>query len=69
MASSLKKSADHLLPSQCLLITRFDTQDGLFDLAWSESHENHIVVASGDGSIKMFDIALKVCFTQSPLVR
>src|SRR5690606_31241772 len=34
----------------------FDTQDGLFDTAWSEIHENQIGVASGDGSIKLFDI-------------
>jgi peroxin-7 len=34
----------------------FDTQDGLFGLAWSELHENHIVTANGDGSIKLFDI-------------
>lgn len=36
----------------------FETQDGLYDLAWSEVHENHIAVASGDGSIKIFDISL-----------
>lgn len=34
----------------------FDTQDGLFDLAWSEVHENHVVTANGDGDIKLFDI-------------
>ena len=36
----------------------FDTQDSLFDLAWSETHENQVVVASGDGSIKLFDTSL-----------
>lgn len=36
----------------------FDTQDSLFDLAWSETHENQVVVASGDGSIKLFDADL-----------
>ncbi|KAL9040541.1 MAG: hypothetical protein Q9180_001844, partial [Flavoplaca navasiana] len=36
----------------------FDTQDSLYDLAWSESHENQCVVAAGDGSIKLFDISL-----------
>jgi len=36
----------------------FDTQDGLFDVAWSETHENQLVGAGGDGSIKLFDIAL-----------
>ncbi|ODQ64784.1 putative peroxisomal targeting signal receptor [Nadsonia fulvescens var. elongata DSM 6958] len=35
----------------------FDTQDGLFDLAWSETHENQIITANGDGSIKLFDLA------------
>ncbi|GAA5866827.1 hypothetical protein JCM8547_003576 [Rhodosporidiobolus lusitaniae] len=34
----------------------FDTQDGLYDLAWSECHENQIAVGSGDGSVKLFDI-------------
>ena len=37
---------------------RFDTQDSLFDLAWSETHENQVLVAAGDGSIKLFDIGL-----------
>ncbi|KAI9189125.1 peroxisomal targeting signal 2 receptor [Blastocladiella emersonii ATCC 22665] len=36
----------------------FDTQDGLFDLAWSESHEAQLVTGSGDGSIKLWDIGL-----------
>lgn len=38
-----------------LLKTRFTTQDSLYDLAWSEIHENQVLVASGDGSIKLFD--------------
>ncbi|KAI5968374.1 PEX7 [Candida margitis] len=33
----------------------WETQDGLFDLSWSEINENQCVVASGDGSIKLFD--------------
>ena len=43
-----------------LTLTSFDTQDALFDLAWSESHENQIVTASGDGSIRLWDITLVV---------
>ena len=39
---------------------RLDTQDGLFDVAWSEIHENQLVAASGDGSIKLFDVMVKV---------
>lgn len=34
----------------------WETQDGLFDVAWSEIHENQVVVASGDGSVKLFDL-------------
>lgn len=37
---------------------RFDTQDSLYDTTWSEAHENQIVVACGDGSVKLFDISL-----------
>ncbi|CAI7599137.1 unnamed protein product [Penicillium glandicola] len=33
----------------------FTTQDSLYDLAWSELHENQVLAASGDGSIKLFD--------------
>ncbi|KAF5379287.1 hypothetical protein D9757_007608 [Collybiopsis confluens] len=36
----------------------FESQDGLYDVAWSEAHENHLVTASGDGSIRMWDIML-----------
>jgi len=38
--------------------TRFDTQDSLFDSTWSEAHENQILTAGGDGSVKLFDITL-----------
>ncbi|KAJ1557881.1 peroxisomal targeting signal 2 receptor, partial [Cladochytrium tenue] len=36
----------------------YDTQDGLFDIAWSEVHENQLVTSSGDGSIKLWDLSL-----------
>lgn len=39
---------------------RFDTQDGLYDVAWSEVHENQLVTASGDGSVKLWDVVLNV---------
>jgi len=39
---------------------RFDTQDGLYDLAWSEAHQNQVVTGSGDGSLKLWDITLNV---------
>lgn len=46
-------------------LLRFDTQDSLYDLAWSEVHENQVVVATGDGSIKLFDVALNEFPVQS----
>ncbi|KAI6023872.1 hypothetical protein PISMIDRAFT_678868 [Pisolithus microcarpus 441] len=36
----------------------FEAQDALYDVAWSEIHENQLVGSSGDGSIKMWDITL-----------
>ncbi|KAG2232495.1 WD40-repeat-containing domain protein [Thamnidium elegans] len=36
----------------------YDTQDGLYDVAWSEVNENQLIVSSGDGSIKMWDTTL-----------
>ncbi|KAK2743756.1 peroxisomal targeting signal 2 receptor [Myotisia sp. PD_48] len=41
-----------------VLFTSFTTQDALYDLAWSEMNENQALVGSGDGSIKLFDIAV-----------
>jgi len=38
-------------------INQFDTRDGLYDCSWSEENENHIAAASGDGSIKLWDVA------------
>lgn len=38
----------------------YDTQDGLFDIAWSEVNENQLVTSSGDGSIKLWDATLAV---------
>jgi peroxin-7 len=36
----------------------FDTNDALYDLAWSEINENQLVAATGDGSLKLFDLAV-----------
>lgn len=44
----------------CTRVHSFDTQDGLYDVAWSEVHENQLATASGDGSVKLWDIALNV---------
>ncbi|ROW16563.1 hypothetical protein VPNG_01653 [Cytospora leucostoma] len=36
----------------------FDTNDALYDVAWSELNENQILAACGDGSIKLFDLGV-----------
>ncbi|RKP08501.1 WD40-repeat-containing domain protein [Thamnocephalis sphaerospora] len=36
----------------------YDTQDGLYDVAWSEQHEHQLVTGSGDGSVKLWDVTL-----------
>lgn len=38
-------------------IARFETADGLYDCCWSEENENILVSASGDGSVKVYDIS------------
>lgn len=38
----------------------YETQDAIYDVAWSEVHENQLVTASGDGSIRLWDVMLKV---------
>lgn len=32
------------------------TDDGLYDCAWSEENENHLVSVCGDGSVKVWDL-------------
>jgi len=51
-------SVDPSLASGLVPQRQFDTQDGLYDLAWSEGHQNQIVTGSGDGSLKLWDITL-----------
>jgi WD40 repeat protein len=48
------------LVDQGFIYDRYDTQDGLYDVAWSEIHENQLVTASGDGSLRLWDIMLNV---------
>ncbi|KAK8970278.1 Peroxisome biogenesis protein 7 [Platanthera guangdongensis] len=36
----------------------FDTADGIYDCAWSESHDSVAVAAVADGSLKLWDAAL-----------
>ncbi|EJD00708.1 WD40 repeat-like protein [Fomitiporia mediterranea MF3/22] len=45
------------LPSLALE-KQYPTQDGLYDVVWSEIHENQLVTASGDGSLRLWDVTL-----------
>jgi peroxin-7 len=38
------------------LVRAFDTPDGVYDCAWSETNPNQVVSASGDGSVALFDV-------------
>ena len=45
-----------MTPNGLREVAVFDTADGLYDCAWSEDNENILVSASGDGSIKVWDL-------------
>ena len=47
---------DPAAPGGARIVRVFDTQDGLFDTSWNESNEHQMVSASGDGSVKLFDL-------------
>ncbi|KAH6601771.1 hypothetical protein BASA61_001798 [Batrachochytrium salamandrivorans] len=47
-----------LYPDGLQVERSYDTQDGLFDCAWSEIHENQLVTSSGDGSLKLWDLTM-----------
>lgn len=64
-ASTLRVDRAYALSVVCTVCLthkafRYRTQDGLYDLAWSELHENQIVTASGDGSLRLWDISMAV---------
>ncbi|KAI9786544.1 MAG: peroxisomal targeting signal 2 receptor [Peltula sp. TS41687] len=48
----------NLTPQGIVAEKWYDTQDSIFDVAWSEAHENQILAGSGDGTIKLFDTSL-----------
>ena len=56
---SLAPQANLPLPT-VNLEKQYPSQDGLYDVAWSETHENQLVTASGDGSLRLWDITLNV---------
>ena len=38
----------------------YETQDAVFDCAWSECNERQIVCAGGDGGVRLFDTSIDV---------
>lgn len=57
------RSCTCILPEKVsgfLYAASFETQDSIFDVAWSEVHENQLVTASGDGSLRLWDVMLNV---------
>jgi peroxin-7 len=46
-----------MTPGGLMETAAFDTVDGLYDCAWSEENENILLAASGDGSVKVYDLA------------
>ncbi|KAJ6769960.1 hypothetical protein OIU79_020758 [Salix purpurea] len=57
--SSSRSTSYLLLPPPPLTeLISFDTADGIYDLAWSESHDSLLIAAVADGSVKLYDTAL-----------
>ncbi|KAH9105880.1 hypothetical protein LEN26_007759 [Aphanomyces euteiches] len=46
-----------LAPLRC-----FDTQDGVYDVAWSETHPNQLVSGCANGHLKLFDVTTQDAF-------
>lgn len=46
-------------PDDLLVPVRdWPTQDGLYDVVWSEANEHQLLTCSGDGSIKLWDLGV-----------
>ncbi|KAF0701312.1 Aste57867_8162 [Aphanomyces stellatus] len=55
-----KQYVMELLPSGELTPMRcFDTQHGIFDVAWSETHPNQLVAGCSNGDLKLFDVTTR----------
>eukprot|EP00127_Corallochytrium_limacisporum_P003837 Clim_evm51s153 gene=Clim_evmTU51s153 len=53
---------DGMNPGEAITPERsFDTQEGIYEVAWAENTENLVVCATGDGSLVLFD-----CSNPSP---
>jgi peroxin-7 len=38
-------------------LRHFDTQDGVYDVAWNELNERQLAAGCGDGSVRIFDLS------------
>ncbi|KAK9696841.1 hypothetical protein RND81_08G000400 [Saponaria officinalis] len=47
-----------LTPTSITELASFDTADGIYDVAWSESHDNLLVAVVAAESIKLYDLSL-----------
>jgi peroxin-7 len=65
LARCLPSRRSLIMAAYALCVCRFDTQDGLYDVAWSEVNEHQLVAASGDGALRLFDTNIRVRVARS----
>jgi len=51
-------AVDPVVGAQVLSV--YDSQEGLYDVAWSENNNNQLVCGSADGSVRLIDTTLPV---------
>ena len=56
VAGSGKQYVLHHEPGKMVAAASFDTKDGVYDCSWSETNEFHLAFASGDGTVKLWDL-------------
>ena len=53
---------DASAPGGARVLRVFETNDGVFDVTWNESNEHQLASATGDGSVKLFDMNARDMF-------
>ena len=54
------------MSSQIMPVAMFESQDGQYDVAWSETNDNQLVSTCGDGSVKLWDLQVRAHPRPSP---